>query len=146
VNSEFLLNSTPVQLLTIWQFNLYDWVFTCTCVFVHVKLMLYVVWNNQVINIIVLHYHYVQMTVKNAAVQDIFQRWLNTIAPVVTVAVTPDMWHCCLYCAPAAFLWQCHFNPCMYNSNNDDDDDDDDRRRRRTTTTRSDHFSFSFYF
>jgi len=43
-------------------------------------------------------------------------------ASVVTVAVTADMGHCCLYSDPATCLWQCHFNLCMY----DDDDDDDD--------------------
>ena len=35
----------------------------------------------------------VQATDKNSAVSGIFQQWLNMIVPVVTVAVTADMWH-----------------------------------------------------
>jgi len=36
--------------------------------------------------------HCVQATDKNSAVSDIFQRRLNMIVPVVTVAVTADTW------------------------------------------------------
>jgi len=45
--------------------------------------------------------HCVQATDKSDAVQSIFQRSPNMIAPVVIVAVTADMRHCCLYSAPA---------------------------------------------